>query len=102
MLAELKCGFRGGGGGFTLYADHDYGRRERHKCNRGRKKGSAKDGGVGLKSGRKEYRCGATRSKMGKRKARKVRRGGSSRTGGGGASLLQGVGGLAVHGEGDR
>lgn len=90
------------GGEFTLYADHDYGRRARHKCNRGRKKASAKDGGVGLKSGRKESRCGTTRSKMGKQKTRKVRRGGSSRTGGGVASLLQGVGGLGVHGEGDR
>lgn len=90
-----------GGGGFTLHADHDYGRRAKHKCNRGRKKGSAKDGGVGLKSGRNKNRCGTTRSKMGKQKTRKVRRGGS-RIGGGGASLLQGVGGLGVHGEGDR
>lgn len=48
------------GGESTLYADRGVGRRARHKCYRGRKKGGAKDGGASFKSVRKENRCRTT------------------------------------------
>lgn len=59
------------GGRFTLYADHDYGRRVRDKCNRGRKKGRAKDGGVGLKAAGMRTGAEQRRARWGKQRQEK-------------------------------
>lgn len=91
------------GGKSTLYADHGYARRVRHKCNREREKEERKRWMSKFKKSQEREQVQNKREiKMGKWKTGEVAGEGSSRTGGGGASLLGRRGEAAGRGGPDR